>query len=443
MSTAPAALRLLQLEAEVRRLESETALLHHLANTLAPLVPHGQAWVLRESGRGRRMQVVTVSGLPVVERTAPLVRGIEARVRHGLAVEGWSGPVALALDPEPAALAGGLEGLALRQAAWMPLPDRDGQVRAGALFLRETAFEPAALTLLGRLGETYAHAWRALPTDRSLALGWRRGRLQGVAALAAAGALLAWPVRLTVIAPAEIVAEAPLVVTAPLAGVIRRIGPDPDSRVETGALLVQFEDLPLRHEMLIERQKLAVAQARVSRLGAAAFRDPQAAHELAIARAELDLAEAGARHAAETLERTRITAPRAGLVLYADRRELEGRPVAVGQDILQLADPARVRLRIDLPVGSTMALERDAEVRWLSEDAPAGGRRARLETIGFQPVVRPGGELVQVLQARLDEGGALPRIGARGSAQLHGPRVPLAWQLLRRPIAALRQAVGW
>lgn len=36
-----------------------------------------------------------------------------------------------------------------------------------------------------------------------------------------------------------------------------------------------------------------------------------------------------------------------------------------------------------------------------------------------------------------------PRIGARGTAQLQGPTVRLAYQLLRRPIAAVRQTVGW
>ena len=67
---------------------------------------------------------------------------------------------------------------------------------------------------------------------------------------------------------------------------------------------------------------------------------------------------------------------------------------------------------------------------------------AKLERIGFQPVARPGGELVQVLHARLDPG-AVPRIGLRGTAQLQGERVPLAWQLLRRPIGAARQFLGW
>ena len=50
--------------------------------------------------------------------------------------------------------------------------------------------------------------------------------------------------------------------------------------------------------------------------------------------------------------------------------------------------------------------------------------------------------LVQVLHARLDPG-AVPRIGLRGTAQLQGERVPLAWQLLRRPIGAARQFLDW
>lgn len=443
--SSPAALQLLQTEAEIRRLGSETELLHHLANALQPVVPHGQVWVLRESGRAHRMQVCVVSSLPVVERESPLVRCIEARVRQGLSGEGWSAATALTLRPEPDGHAGSLDHYPFGAAAWMPLPDRDGQVRAGALFVRAEPFDARALTLLGRLGETYAHAWRALPAQRSLALGGRWHRPAGLAALAACAVALCWPVPLTVMAPVEVIADDPLVVTAPIAGVVRHILPDPDTAVEAGALLVQFEDLQARNELLLQRQRLAVAQARLSRLGAAAFKDAQAGHELAMARAEFELAEVTARYAGEVLERTRVVAPQAGRVLYADRRDLEGRPVAIGQEILQVADPARVRFRIDLPVGNSIALQRGAVVRIHLDDSPAGGWPATLQTLSFQPVQRPGGELVYVLHAQRPDGpqSAGPRIGARGTAQLQGPTVRLAYQLLRRPIAAVRQTVGW
>ncbi len=35
-----------------------------------------------------------------------------------------------------------------------------------------------------------------------------------------------------------------------------------------------------------------------------------------------------------------------------------------------------------------------------------------------------------------------PRLGARGTAQLFGDRVPLGFYLFRRPISALRQRIG-
>jgi hypothetical protein len=119
--------------------------------------------------------------------------------------------------------------------------------------------------------------------------------------------------------------------------------------------------------------------------------------------------------------------------------------VAIGQEILQVADPARVRFRIDLPVGNSIELQRGAAVRIHLDDSPVGGWPATLQTLSFQPTQRPGGELVYVLHARRpdDPQGAGPRIGARGTAQLQGPTVRLAYQLLRRPIAAVRQTLGW
>ena len=89
MSTAaaPAALRLLQLEAEIRRLEDETALLHHLANTLAPLVPHAQAWVLRESGRvGSRSQLRRELFLQADEARHAFEKARDAELHRGFQI---------------------------------------------------------------------------------------------------------------------------------------------------------------------------------------------------------------------------------------------------------------------------------------------------------------------------------------------------------------------
>jgi hypothetical protein len=69
-------------------------------------------------------------------------------------------------------------------------------------------------------------------------------------------------------------------------------------------------------------------------------------HDLGIAQAELDLKAAELAYAAELLDRSVIRAERAGIAVYADQRSLLGRPVAPGQRIMEIADPAEIEARI-------------------------------------------------------------------------------------------------
>lgn len=442
--SADAALRLLQFEADVRRIRAEAALLTHLANEVRSLVPYDLAVVWRRGRSGRGWQPVAVSGLPGVDPHTPLLdalaRLVSARPAHDSIV---------ALDPRaPADIAAlhesqraVLQSLPLGHLLWMPVPDLDERVDAGMLLLKETAFNPGAAVLLGRIGPLYGHAWAALAGRKRHTLPNPRGRV--VAALLAAGlvGLGALPVRLSVMAPGEVVAARPNVITAPISGVVKRIEVAPGSKVTAGQVLLTFEDIQPRNEMLLAQQRLAVAQARDARITAAAFQDPDATHELANARAEYELARVTYDYTLEVLARTTVRAPSDGVAVYSDRRDWEGRAVQVGEEILQVANPARVALRADLSTANSLPLHAGDDAEAFLENAPLGGLPLRVRYATYTPRVLPGGDTAYTVM--LDPApGSVPRIGARGTVRLYGPRVPLVVQLLRRPLAALRQAAG-
>ena len=53
-------------------------------------------------------------------------------------------------------------------------------------------------------------------------------------------------------------------------------------------------------------------------------------------------------------------------------------------------------------------------------------------------------ELSFAVSARLEnETEYTPRIGSRGTAQIYGENVSLGFYLFRRPLAAVRQWMGW
>ena len=419
------ALRLLQHEAEVRRQGTETELLFHLVNAVQQLVKYDQAMVLRRHLTTGQLAVEVVSGLPCLDRSAPLIQEIEARF-HQLDQDGL-----LAQDH------------LVNQSLWLPLKDRDGRLNAGVVFSRTEPFSTGEQTLLSRLAATHAHAWSALRVHRGFGLGVAVNRKRVLIALGLLAAVSCIPVRLSVMAPVEVIAAEPFVVTSPIAGVVRSILVEPNATVTAGQLLVQFEDIQPRNEMALAQQKLAVAQARDAKVAASSFKDATATHDLATAQAELELARVSYNYALEVLQRTQVTTPNAGVVVYTDRRDWEGRPVMVGEEILQVADPRKVAYRVDLPTGNSIPLETGAEVSVYLDSAPLGGLQATLQSISYTPRTQNGGNSSTYTVMAHATDGPTPRIGARGTAQLYGGHVPLIVQVLRRPIAATRQFIGW
>lgn len=439
-TVAHQALRLLQFETEIREQGGVDALFFHLVNQLRTLVSYEQALLLRRPRLGRQLRGVMMCDLPVVDRGTPLVKALEQRVRlldHPTQAQ----EIEIRVEGLDSLSRAALNELPCPHAFWLPLVRQEMPLSAGILLLREQEFSLEEKTLLQRLGADYAHAWRALDYHRHA---WKLGPLRwwGVGVGASVLLLSLIPVRMSVMAPVEVVAERPFLLTAPFNGVVREILVAPNTSVTAGTPLLQFEDIEARNEQILARQELEVARARLERISASAFADAGAMRELAIVKAEYALAEVRFRYATEVLARTLIRAPRAGLVVYTDRRDWEGRAVSVGEQILQVADPAQVAYRVALPVGNAVELQAGAPASIYLDGTPLGGGRGHIRTLSYAPSVTAEGVVSYTIMVDADEGAVAARIGARGTARLYGDRVVLIWQLLRRPLNGLRQWLG-
>lgn len=455
LAAAPqnAALRLLQFEAAIRRLPTETELQVHLVNRVQQIVDCDRIVLCRWSRARRRWQVVRLTALPDAEPELPWVDAWQRRLAQWQRLRRLQQPLDLDLALSPPgvhrddALDARLGGQGARHGRWQPLADRRGRVEAGVLFLRGRAWSAGECAVLGRLAETYAHAWLALPARRGLGLGGLYSGRRALLLLLLLGVIGALPVRQSVMAPVEVVAAEPRVITAPISGIVRQILVAPNQTVRAGDLLVQFDDIQPRNESVLAQQRMAVAQARYDKLKAQSFTDPLAGHELASARAEYELALVNHEYALEVLRRTQVRATRDGVALYAERRDAEGRAVQVGEELLQVADPGRVAYRIALAAGNLLPLGAGAEASIHLDQSPLGGLPARVREIAYLPRAQPDGSAAYAVRADpVAAGGphaAVARIGARGTARLYGEPAPLAWQVLRRPWGALRQSLGW
>ena len=140
---------------------------------------------------------------------------------------------------------------------------------------------------------------------------------------------------------------------------------------------------------------------------------------------------------------TDVRLTRDGIAVFGDTNDWEGRPVATGERILQLADPADAGVLVYLPVADAITLEPGARVRVFLHVSPLDPLEATLTETSYLAVVSPDGIAAYRLRGTLaPQHGARARIGLKGTAKLYGRSVPLAYALLRRPFAALREWSG-
>ncbi|WP_341224295.1 efflux RND transporter periplasmic adaptor subunit [Loktanella salsilacus] len=434
-----ALLRVMQLDSDLRRIETERELIYYLANETRSVLGFRQAFVLRKTRDWRLKAVSSVTGF---DPNAPINRQIQM-----LAAK--IGKSENAGDVQVLRLAGhkeldALDAHMFPNAVWMPLKTRNGRIFAAILVLHDQPWSPAALPLVERVAEAGAHAWAALRGPVLDRRRWLRGRLVLPALLAvllAAGFIQA---PLTVLAPAEVGGQRTAAVSVPLDGVIDRVEVVPNQPVEKGAVLARMEDTELRNALLIAQRKVSVAQTRLAQLRNAAFSDQAAARELKIARAELQVAISEQELARERLDRIEVTAPKDGIAVFDDPRILTGRPVNVGEQIMEIVSPGSLEFTIRLPVVDYITLREGADVRIFLDGNPLTPIKGHLTRSSYRAGAQPDGSFAYKMTARANDNADLDnvRIGAYGTAQLYGARHSIHYIVFRRPLAWLRQKFG-
>jgi hypothetical protein len=413
-------------------------------NETHALVPYRQAALWRRDARGVG-GVVTVSGTPAIERAAPFAMWLE-RVLAALdsSDAGAPGRVVTAADLPKELGAEWADWLPAR-GLWLSLPGRDG-TPLGALFLaRDPPWQDSEGRLLGELADIYGHAWAALRGRRrhSWRMLWRRGyRIKAAIAAVLFGAL--WlPVTQSALAPAEVVPLEPSVVRAPLEGVIEQVVVQPNQDVKPDQLLLTLDPTTVQNRLEVARKALDVAEAEYRQAAQQSLFDDKSRSQIAALQGRLEQRRAEVAYVGSLLDRLSVKADRAGIAVFEDRNDLTGRPVTIGERILTIADPDHAELEIRLSVPDAIALDPGAPVAFFLNVAPERSIGAVLRYASYEATPSPDGVLSYRLKASFGEGQPPPRIGLKGTAKIYGQRVSLFYFIMRRPLAAVRQVIGF
>lgn len=329
---------------------------------------------------------------------------------------------------------------------WLPLTPPGGEWVGGLLLARDNLWNEAEKHLLTLLTEAYAHAWEALemrPSARRNMRQWVTGHrwLRWLLVLLIL-ATLTLPLRQSVLAPATVVAQTPIIVRTPLAGVVDRFHIRPNQAVAVGDPLFDLDATELTNQLEVSRKSQSIYQAEYRQVAQKAVFDRESKASLTILKARMDQQAAEADYIEVLLQRIQIRASRAGIAVFDDVNDWLGKPVVLGERILEIADPAQVVLDIRLPIGDAINLEPGAEVVLFLRSDPHNPAPATLRFASYKAGLTAENILAYRLKAEFQEGTPFPRIGLRGMAKIYGSRVPLYYYILRRPLAALRQFMG-
>ena len=450
-------LAFLEIARRARRAGDSVELAFIAVNDSALLAPYRQAALWFATGGVRAL-----SGVVRPEANAPFVHWLE-RVCALLSGR-QEGVAAVVADDLPPDLAEEWGEWLPAYAVWLPLaaaatPGEAGLLaRGGGLLLaRETPWRGDEIALLNEWTELWRHAWLAHCASEpwSPARAWQlvRGHFaprsgvrwwqqRGVRWALALAAVLLFPVRLSVLAPGELVPANPAVIRAPLVGTLGTFFVRPNAVVKAGQPLFEFDKAPLAARYEVASQALATAQAEYRQSAQLALSDAKSKAQLALVQGKIDERKAEAEFLRGQLERALVLAPHDGVALFDDPSEWIGKPVMTGERIMRIAAPDDVEVEAWLPVGDAIPLEAGATVRLFLNASPFNAVAASLRYVAHDAVQRPDGSYAHRVRAAL----AVPtehRVGLKGTARLSGRWVPLAYWVSRRPLAALRQAVGW
>ena len=246
--------------------------------------------------------------------------------------------------------------------------------------------------------------------------------LWAACALLAAGAI---PVRLSVLAPGELVAAQPAVLRAPLDGVVAQIHVQPNQIVKQGQPLFSLDEAQIASRLQVAQQALSTAEAEYRQFAQMALGDPRSKAQLAALAGKIGERRAEQAFLAEQLGRASVTAPRDGMVLFDSPSEWIGKPVQTGERVMRVADPDAVEIEAWVPVGDAIPLAEGAPLRLYLAADPLTAVQGRVRYMAYDAVARPDGSYAYRVRASLDQAQG-PRIGLKGTAKLQGERVPLA-----------------
>lgn len=412
-------------------------------NETHKLIPYEQAG-LWENINETKAQLTALSGAPIIDKKSPYPDFL----KRLYATHAPSMIETTKVDAAESPLAEEWLNHLARHVTVLPLRDNEGQHKATLFFAKAAPWQDDEIALLERLAPIYG-AQLGQKQKSAKHIGARfntfRKSKKKYWLLAAAVFVLLYPLPSSVLAPAEIIAKDPALIRAPLEGIISDIAVTPNQSVSEGALLFSYDLDTFTAQKELSEKALSVAQRELRQATQEALNDPRARARLASLKGRVEKEQTNLAYYKSVVERGKVYATSQGTVIFEDIYDWVGRPVAVGERIMLLAQPDHTELEIHLHANEAIALNRERPLLFFSDARPDIPLKATLSYHSYKANQNEQGDIAYRLKADWIDVKAhqeLYRLGHKGTVKLYGPNTLLILQILRKPIIFMRKIIG-
>lgn len=251
-----------------------------------------------------------------------------------------------------------------------------------------------------------------------------------------------FPVRLTVLAPGELVPASPAILRAPMDGVVEEFFVKPNEKVTEGQLLFRLDLTSLSSRLQIAQQETRIASTQYRQSALQSLTDEKSRQVLAAQEGKATERKLEAEYLKELFDKAQIKAPKPGVALFDDPSEWVGKPVVAGEKIMVVATEGKVEIEAWIPIADAIELPQKTPVTLYLNATPLSPVDGTLRYVGHEAIQRPDGTYAYRLRAEVDSKEDRRRVGFKGTARVSGQFVPLVYWVFRRPISWLRQFFG-
>ena len=442
--------KLLQLEYNCRNCENIKELYFQIVNETRNIVNYSQG-ILLTTDLKDKYKVVAISDISMVDSTSPYVQWLE-EVIEDLEKNDKSKDIFIVdikndLKDENSKV---IHEYAPSNLVYIPLKSSKDNSEVNYIFLlfKEDSWSENDTLMLKHLSSSLAYflfAMRSCGLFETLKKFSFKSRYFKIS-LVILILIMFLPVRLSVLAPLEVDAKNPYVVTSPLNAVIEEVKVFPNDKIEKNQLIVQFDDVDLTNNYLVAKRTLDVTNAELFSTKQSSFLDPKQKSQIAQLENQVKLKEAELSYSKEQLDKTKIYAKEDGIAIINNPNDWKGKPVTTGERIFLIANPNNIELKIMLPVSDAIFLEENAIVKAFFDNDPINSWSAKVKYISYKPELTEQNILSYKITANFEdikENGYIPSIGLRGTAKIYSKKVTLFFYLFRKPITSIRQWIGW